>query len=704
MKVMKLVALNDRRIGSLILFVFSIQAAVLGLVALDHMNLGLPIVRATVFFVYLNFLPGVLLLRILKVHEIGGARTLLYSVGLSIVTVMVAGVFANFTYPAFGIRNPISEVPMVITMSALTVLLCVVCYARDRDYSVKVTTELTSRPYVPAMFLAILPIGAAIGAYAMNNWHTNIILMLLLLVISAVPVLVSLGRFIPTDLYPLAIVSISLSLLFHSSLISNYIWGWDIQYEYHLAGLIVREGVWDPGIGGNLNGMLSVTMLAPILSVLLSMNLVWIFKIVFPMVFSLVPLGLYLLIRAQLNPRAAFLSVFIFVSLFTFYTEMVQLARQQAAELFLILLLLMLLEKSIARINRSALAIVFAFALAVSHYGLSYVFMILLSSALIIDWTRLKKNADPKQERLSARFVFLFVLICVVWYANTSSGTSFQTGVLVARHIADSIFTDFLSPETAQGLSTIASETPSFLHEFSKYMHLLVQVLIVFGVAYSWFNRRKQETQSVYLSLSVASLALMFAAIAVPYFASSLNVARLYQIALIFLVPYSFVGWKTVGKLFVASRIRKPSAHGTRLNVEAFSVFSIFVAVFLLFNSGLVYEVAQDHPTSISLNNGLDSPLYNARDIQAGKWLAKNEGSQTTYADTLRFQLLTGLGIDFSYLPNNSRDMLEGTFVFMGTYNTVNQRVLCAKEYMPIEPFVVSQSRVYDNGGAQIFV
>jgi len=704
MRVMKFVALNDRRIGSLFLFVFSIQAAVLGLVALDHMDLGLPIVRAVVFFVYLNFLPGVLLLRILRVHEIGAARTLLYSAGLSIVTVMLVGVFANFTYPFLGIRNPISELPMVITMSALTVLLCVICYARDRDYSGMATTDLRTQSYVPAMFLAILPIGAATGAYAMNVWHTNIILMFLLLVISIVPVLVSLKRFIPAELYPLAIVSISLSLLFHSSLISDYIWGWDIQYEYHLAGLIVHEGVWNPGIQGNLNGMLSVTMLLPIFSVLMSTDLVWILKIVFPVIFSLAPLGLYLLIRTQLSPRAAFLSVFVFVSLFTFYTEMVQLPRQQVAELFLILLVLMLVEKSVASINRSALAVVFAFALAVSHYGLSYVFLILLSSALIINRARLVKNATPNGERLSVRFVLLFMLICTAWYANTSSGTNLQTGILIARRIVDNLFTDFLSPKTAQGLSTIAAGTPSFLHEFSKYLHLLVQVLIVFGVAYSWFDRRKQKTESIYFSLSVASLALMFAAIAVPYFASSLNVARLYQIALLLLAPYSIIGWNTASNMLVASRIRKPSVRGKRLNTEAFSAFSILLAVFLLFNSGLVYEVAQDHPTSISLDNGIDSPLYNARDVQAGKWLAQNEGSQTTYADTLRFQLLTGLGIDFSYLPNNPRDMLEGAFVFMGTYNTVNQRVLCAKEYLPIEPFVASQSRVYDNGGAQIFV
>ncbi|MGA7076853.1 MAG: hypothetical protein WBZ42_10005 [Halobacteriota archaeon] len=45
--------------------------------------------------------------------------------------------------------------------------------------------------------------------------------------------------------------------------------------------------------------MLSLTMLAPLLSVATGMSVTWVFKLIVPLLFALVPLGLYRLYQKQ---------------------------------------------------------------------------------------------------------------------------------------------------------------------------------------------------------------------------------------------------------------------------------------------------------------------------------------------------------------------------------------------------------------------
>ena len=105
------------------------------------------------------------------------------------------------------------------------------------------------------------------------------------------------------------------------------------------------------------NGMLSVVALAPIYSLISSLDLVWVFKLVYPVIFALVPVGLYQIFRRQLNDKVAFLSCFFFMSFAPFYVQMTTLARQEVAELFFVLLILLLVSKEMNQGIQSALFI-----------------------------------------------------------------------------------------------------------------------------------------------------------------------------------------------------------------------------------------------------------------------------------------------------------------------------------------------------------
>lgn len=125
----------------------------------------------------------------------------------------------------------------------------------------------------------------------------------------------------------------------------------------------------------NVNAMLSVVMLAPIFSILYNIPLIWIYKIIYPILFSLVPIGLLKVFQKQTNDKVAFLSCFYFISILTYYSEMISLARQQIAELFLVIIIVVMLDENLTLTNKAIMYTIFGFSLAVSHYGLYYLFI-----------------------------------------------------------------------------------------------------------------------------------------------------------------------------------------------------------------------------------------------------------------------------------------------------------------------------------------
>ncbi|MGB2726937.1 MAG: DUF2206 domain-containing protein [Halobacteriota archaeon] len=737
--------MNDWKIKKFLKVILAIQLAVWGVLGLDAIGLQIPILREFIGFVYLTFIPGIVILRILKLHKLGNIETLLYTVGLSIATLMFTGLFMNTVYPLFGISGPITITPLIITLSVVVLLLSVLSYVRDKDFSEPSFIDVGDLLSPPALFLYLIPFLAVFGTYLVNFYHNNIILMFLIVILALIAVLIGFDRFIPKNLYPLAVFVIAISLLYHASLISMYLWGWDIHLELYLSNLVTMAANWDSAIPSTVNAMLSIVMLAPIFSDVCSMSLTWVFKIIYPLLFSLVPLGLYRVFQKQTNDRIAFLSCFFFVSLFTFYGEMLALARQQIAELFLVLLILSMIDKNMDKIKRSFLFIVFGISLAVSHYGLSYIYMFCLISAwlmlVFVDSPVMQKLRDDfyskfgrKREKpvgnpvplkvdrtISSTFVLLFVVFTLVWYMYVSASSAFDTIVRIGDHIASSIFTDFLNPEAAQGLDIIMTETVSPLHSVAKYLHLLSQLFIFVGVLTLLLKRVDAKFEREYEAFSLVFFAICFGGIALPYFASSLNTSRLYHITLIFLAPFCVIGGITVFRML--NRVVRASWTDRRVR-SSLKVLSVFLVIFLLFNSGWVYEVAKDHPGSIALSqesikeygdaegkNAFYAAYYLDGDIAGVKWISKNRDNKSkVYADyTCKRLLLTSYGMmPEEYKLTNTSKVSEGSYIFLG-YPNVRYGLMygpLSGEYWNITdilPLLDGGSEIYNNGDAKIY-
>jgi len=688
--------------------VFTVQSAVLGVVALDIIGFEALILRQLITFIYLTFIPGYLLLRVLKIHHLGNIPTLLYAIGLSIAILMFTGLFMNVIYPLFGIARPISFTLLIITISILVLMLCVLSYIRDKDYSnpsfINVREILSPLP----LFLSLLPMLSILGTYLMNFYNNNLLLIFLIIIIALIALLVAFTS-LSRSLYPLAVLVIAISLLYHRSLISMHIWGWDIHLEYYFSRLVIETSYWDSTLYGSINGMLAIVILAPIYSILLDIGLTWVFKIIYPLLFSLVPLGLYYIYRDQTNDKIAFLSCFFFIAFGTFYGEMLALARQQIAMLYLILLIMVMIDENIDKARKYLLFTIFGASLVVSHYGTAYLFMFLLIGVWLLSYLKSVKV-------INSTFVIFFIVFALTWYILTGGSHPFNTIVEVGSHIISTLSTDFLNPRSSEALMLMLMEPPSLSHYITKILHHITQLFITIGIIYIIFIKNYKNNFNFnreYLEFSSLFFAGYFIILSFPY--TGFGTSRLYLLSLIFLAPFCIIGGMLVIKtlLIIISKLSRRENYWI-VKMEYWpKVLSIFFAIFLLFNSGWIYEVTKDYPCSIALNSTIDYPRFNSQEVLAAAWLHIVKTDSHIYADTFRWLLLIEFeGYPYVWFVNfDEIQTSEDVYIYLGTFNVEKGKILTERKegvirirvYTDIASLINEKSRIYDNRGSQIY-
>lgn len=706
--------MNDWEIKKFIRIVLAVQLTLWSLICIEAIGFKVPILRPLVGFLYLTFIPGFLILRVLKIHGLGSVETLLYAVGLSIASLMFLGLFMNTIYPLVGISKPISLGPLTITISAFVLALCVLSYLRDRSFAEPSHINLKDILSPSSLFLCFLPFIAILGTYLVNFHQNNILLMLLIPIIGLLPFLAIIDAF-KEHFYPFAIFVTAVSLLYHRSLISNHLWGWDIQLEYYFSKLVFANGYWDSSLYGSINGMLAIVMLAPIYSIICNLNVVWVFKIVYPLLFSLVPIAMYHIFQKQTTKKISFLACCFFMFLAFFYTVMFQLARQQIAELFLALILLLAVNEGLNKSNRSILLILFGASLVVSHYGTSYLFMFILiancSLLFLVDVIKpfLEKLHMPgllqpyRESALGLFFTIIFATVTLAWYMRIAGSHPFET----LLNSAQIILTEFVNPIRSDAFHLILKETASPLHDVAKILHHITQFFIVFGLIDLIFMRRHtRKFNKEYSLLSVIFFSIWVVAVMIPYY--GFDFTRVYHITLIVLSPY-FV----IGSIVLIEVFKQHYKRITKIGIsQTLKALSIFLFVFLLFNAGWVYEIAKDKPTSIALSN-MDYPVFSEKEVSGERWLSLFKTNDLIYADDHRWLLIIGFE---GYLitagcPYTWQEYLQSRefYAFLGEFNIKTGTVLEIREIGPrifdrvYIPYTDEDSnRIYDNNGVQI--
>ena len=720
------IQINDWEIKRFLIIILFLQTVFLGVVGLSIIGLNIPLLRGIVSILYLIFVPGILLLRIFRLHNLGAIRTLIYTVGLSIAVLMLMGLTINLVYPAIGISNPISIFPLITTISSIVLLFCFLSYKIDKNFYKPSYIDLDNFRLAPILLLCIIPFLAILGTYLMNFYQSNILLMFMLALIMVVVLLVGFDRIITKNLYPFTIFIISISLLYQRSLISMYITGFDIHTELYFSKLVVQNALWYLDINNNINAMLSIVILAPVTSIISNINLIWIFKIVYPLLYSIVPLGLYYIFKKMTSDKIAFLSVFFFMSYSIFFTSMLHLARQQIAELFLVILILTIIQDK-QKINSTLIIIMSSFMIIVSHYGVSYIYaFILLSAYLLIvvvnktnlnRFNKIKSITHKNQEKdsganISINFILFFFIIMIFWYIYISGGSLLTTITHIGNQIITGINSDILKPDSAEGLTLLTGEIQLFfLGKMNSIVNYLNQLFIVIGVlgVLIYRNSFGNRFSKFFRALAVINLVILVMSVFLPFFSSALGTTRVYHLTLIVLAPFCVVG----GLMFIKilTRILKRNYNQKVFN-NGLKILFIYFVVFFAYQTDFANVVIGADANSISLNSHLDFPIYNNEEINAAEWISTYKDNRMVYPDMNRASLLRGFGVAPIQIITDRLDKIsENSYIFLGTLNIENNQILVKSTkgasyetiYEPYQTLIENRRLIFDDG-AQIYM
>lgn len=687
-----------------IAFALLLSVVILSLIII----LDFPFIRIPLSLFYLMFIPGLLILLILKV-KLDFTETMLFSIGLSVSSIMFLIATFNILALYLGFEKPISEIPLAILLAAFTLFLCAICYLVSRDFSITFKFKVH---LLPMLLLWLLPL-SLFGSYRFIVYDDNNILLLLYLIISIIPLLVAFNR-LPRESYSLIIWIVAISLLIFRYQHLNFV------AETIMPGVVTRYHYWDPSISAGHNSLLFNTIVHPTFFFICGFeNILLELKTVVPLISSFTPVALYCMFKKRMDERSAFLSSLLFIFFFWFYAA--SSPRQKQAEFFLAIILLSVFNDRLNSENKALLSIVFALSLIVSHYGTSYLFMLSLIFAFITI-SVCKSLGIRSESRLSSfNFLLVYLIATLAWYMYTASSANFITLVNFYNFFFEHI-RELFNPEVSHALGVLTKTWDSISIEVLKYFTIFIIGLITVGMLNMLYKQIKEKKIEEYSVLS-ATFLIMLGTTLLPI-GGGFDTSRIFHITLILLAPFSVIGLKVI--------LRRLS---NQLASKHLISFAGLLTVFFLFNCGFIAEfIPNDYSPNAYINkekivasDNIQAKylLYRdyyvpSQDVQASEWIQKYGRTDTkVYGDLLGLRILTAS--KYGKLPeeireslpktvslNENKELEKDSYVFLAYHNIVEKLVFVI-ENRSINAFSLDKLSLKDtsiiyNNGYSIFV
>lgn len=678
---------------------------------------NIPVARQVISFIYLTFVPGHIIVRLLRLYELDKLEILLYSLGLSVAFLMLAGLLVNELGYFLGFQEPLSMMPLLLTVNSFVLAGGILIYLRGEAKGI-FSFRNSGFPFSSGAFLS-LPILSVVGTTLVNSHGDNRVLLVMITLIALLFVIgVAFKRLLSPRFYPFALFMFAISLLYQTSLISNYVWGSDIHLEYYVFESTVSVARWNPVLANTqnillsrLNSMLSLTILPTFYASLLNMDATWVFKILYPAIFAFLPLTLYQLWQNDLGEKRALLAAFLMIAQNTFFTELLGLNRQMIAELFLVLLLLVVFSKKMKQLNKMGLFMIFSFGLITSHYALAEIFLLFISAA----WISLLYMKKPSR-KISMSMIVLFPVVMLFWYIYTSNSAAFDTILSFGNYLGGQLG-QFLNPasrgtEVLTGLGLTAA--PSIWNTLSRAFSYATELLILVGFTWLMLKRKDLSFGREYFVFTTIAVTFVAALLVVPGLATTLRMARFYHLLLFFLAPLCVLGAEAITKLMSKSR--------TQLSV---SFLLIILIPYFLFQTGFVYEVVGAQSYSLSLSKyRMDRLFINQQFVYVDEpsvigieWMSKTMNTATTntslYVDWFSYDnLLESYGMtprdrsNINLLSNVTALDPKGV-VFLSQLNVVFGKIAGETDNWNttvLAPVLANASVVYLNGNCEIYI
>lgn len=676
--------------------------------------LNVPVARQVLGFIYLTIVPGMVLLEIFGMDGSDFTEKFLFSIGLSIAFVIFLGLIVNQFGLSFGFPAVLSTTFFLLLTNCAVFFLCLLCYFLKRNIQWNKRKLNFSLPWI---LTVCLPLLAVLGAILVNL-NGNSVILLQMIGIVVLVVLINLVK-VQTK-WPLVLFMITLAVLLQTSLISNYIVGFDVHPGYHVFKITQDNKIWNSIIDDTdpiiprMNQMLSTTIFPTIYSNMLNLEGTWIFKIVYPIIFALVPVGLFQIYQKYVEKKTAFIAAFFILADVTFLAEMPGLPTQMISEFFLVVTLLVIFHGKIDLTKKTILFTVFSAGMIVSHYGISYIFMFLI----LIVWLVL--FLKKKQLKIKRVHILLFFVIAFSWYIYTSQSASFTSLLDMGQHVYTSFRTDLLNPQARpeQALTGIGAGEPavSIGHWLGRGLRYATQFFIVLGIASVILKRNKDYKFDLeYIVMSLLMLIFVLSPLVVPGF-NLLNMTRMYHVSILFLALFCIIG----GNWFFSLLPKLP-----KKDQVPFILTLIVVMPLFLFETGFIYEVTKDVSYSVPLSMyRMDRTtvyayeyLSESVDVFGAKWLRSNIAfaeNTTIYGDQV--SVIKSPLTSYAVFPLDRMKVLSNVtslrgafdYVYLRNFNTFDGKIFGEAEILwnisDISPILEDLNRVYTNGGSEIFI
>ena len=632
---------------------------------------------------------------------------------------MITGLIINEISLSFGVLNPLSLFILLPILTTLIFIMSFFVYLRDDEKEILSNEPNLSIKHI--LLFLLLPIFSIIGVISVNLSGNNLLLLMMFIIISVLCIICILYKsLIPTNLYSLVILIIAISLLFSNSLISNQLSSFnsDNMHELLVFKNTLNNSYWSSANiysydiqNAKPHSMLSVTILPTIYSNFLNIEPEWIFKIIYPFIFSFVPVGLFLLWKKNIGIKYAFISSFIFMAFGTFYYEMIALNRQIVAEVFLTLLLLTIFNQGLNKRNIIACFTIFTFGLVTSHYGTAIILFFFILS-IYIYFLIIQKPC----KQINSFMVLYFLITMLAWYIYTSNSSVLDAMIMMINYVLGQLG-NFADPASRgqivlRGLGL--EMAPSIWNAISRVFAYTTELLIGVGFIGLITKKVKIQFDREYFILIATAIAFLAGLIIVPGLAQTMNMTRYYHILLFFLAPLCILGAETISNYISPKREQL---------YTSFLIIIILIPYFL-FQSGFVYEITGSDNFSLPLSKHRSSEieLYSKfgftpiMDVYGARWLSNNTVTQRAeiYADVYASSTLLGYGspiLNKKNALNNVTTISINGVIFLNKLNGKYNKILGEKSLGKNDEWntttilpLNNMNKVYSNGGSMIYI
>ena len=701
--------------------------------------LNIPILRPLMGFLFLTILPGLLILRVLKLNKISSLEKFILSWGLSISFLMFFGLLINNLSLSLGYLTPLSVISLLISFNLAYILLAIIVSKINKNAvfslpNLNLSTSEKAFLIVPVLFPAL----SISGMHVMNTTDNNIILMVLLFLIPIYVVFVCLlNQKFSKRMYPVVIFSISISLVLLMSLRSDHLIGTtDTHLEYYFFQITLDGLHWRIlRMGGPLAACLSISLLPTIYQSILNVSSEFLFKILYSLICSITPLVIYVLSKKYIGEQYGFLASCFFMFQFNFLST-ANSTRMSTALLFFALAMMTLFSDKIEPLRKRMLFIIFMASCMVSHYSTTYIFFFIILGVFVGIEILSKKYTFKKV--ISLTTVLLFSALIFIWYSQVTE-TAFNCGVTFVENTLSDLNRFFIEESRQTDIQAMLGkdiQQKGVPHKIEFIFTWLTFALI--GIGLVTLIRRykemsfpelkfkkpdflKEKFEVTYFMIALACAGLLVAMVAFPYI-SMYGTGRLYAVAIVILSVFFVIGGITLSNLSFKKKAlpkkqieeRKGKIGERKENdaqVRAYLIILLVLIPYFLCATGVMYNIF-GVPRAIILNSEGESHkaryLYDS-ESRAAKWLGWNAEKNIRFYST---------GMGGYYLMSQAKIPLHRTdthsllkskvngYIYLFYDNVVEGRVSVGSQCYNLTDYLdrfIGTNKIYANGGSEVY-